>query len=60
MHAKTIAFQLELCAKVLEKNIGDVSHEESLVVPGDAGAAAEGHRGDVTRSARLPPTLLSR
>ena len=42
MHAATIKLQLELCARVFDRNVGDVSHEESLAAPSRVEAASTG------------------
>ena len=53
MHAKTITFELELCAKVLEKNVGDLSHEESLAQPDQGGNCLNWILGHITRTRNM-------
>jgi DinB family protein len=50
MHAKTLAYQLELSHKVLEMNIRDVSHQESLVTPPKGGGCLNQVLGHLTRT----------
>jgi uncharacterized damage-inducible protein DinB len=49
MHAKTIAYQFGLCSYVLERNLGGVSHQESLVSPQPGGNCLNWVLGHVTR-----------
>jgi hypothetical protein len=53
MHAKTIAYQLQLCAYVLDKNIQDVSHEESLTSVENGGSCLNWVLGHVIRTRDL-------
>ena len=53
MHAATIKLQLELCARVFERNVGDVSHEESLVAPEQGGSCLNWVVGHLTRTRNL-------
>ncbi len=53
MHAKTIALQLELCHRVFEKNVGDVSHEESLARPEEGGNCLNWVVGHLTRTRNM-------
>jgi hypothetical protein len=53
MHAQTLAYQLELCRKVLERNTGDVSHEESLIMPEDGGSCLNWVLGHLTRTRNM-------
>jgi uncharacterized damage-inducible protein DinB len=53
MHAKTIAYQLELCAKILERNTGDVSHEDSLVEPEQGGNCLNWVIGHLARTRNM-------
>jgi uncharacterized damage-inducible protein DinB len=53
MHAKTLAYQLELSSKVLEMNTGDVSHEESLVTPPKGGSCLNQVLGHLTRTRNM-------
>jgi uncharacterized damage-inducible protein DinB len=53
MHAKTLAFQLELSNKILEMNTGDVSHEQSLVTPPNGGSCLNQVVGHLTRTRNL-------
>jgi len=53
MHAATIKLQLELCARVFEKNVGDVSHEESLAVSEQGGSCLNWVVGHMTRTRNL-------
>jgi uncharacterized damage-inducible protein DinB len=50
MHSKTIAYQFGLCSYVLERNIGGVSHEESLVSPQPGGNCLNWVVGHLTRA----------
>ena len=50
MHAATLRFQLELCARVFDKNVGDVSHEESLEEPKQGGSCLNWVVGHMTRT----------
>src|SRR4051794_34699039 len=50
MHAKTLAYQLSLCSKVLDLNTRDVSHEESLATPDDGGSCLNWVLGHLTRT----------
>jgi uncharacterized damage-inducible protein DinB len=49
MHPKTIAYQFGLCSYVLEKNLGGVSHQESLVNPQPGGNCLNWVVGHLTR-----------
>ena len=53
MNARTIVFQLELCARVFGKNVGDVSHEESLAAPKQGGNCLNWVVGHMTRTRNL-------
>jgi uncharacterized damage-inducible protein DinB len=53
MHAATIKLQLELCARVFDKNVGDVSHEESLSVPEQGGSCLNWVVGHMVRTRNL-------
>ncbi len=53
MHAATIKLQLELCARVFDKNLGDVSHEESLAAPEQGGNCLNWVVGHVTRTRNM-------
>jgi hypothetical protein len=53
MHAKTLAYQLELSSKLLEMNTGDVSHEESLVTPPKGGSCLNQVVGHLTRTRNM-------
>ena len=53
MHAKTLAYQLQLSAHVLNKNIEDVSHEESLVSPPEGGSCLNQVLGHLTRTRNM-------
>ena len=53
MHAKTLAYQFELSSKVLEMNIKDVSHEESLIKPPKGGSCLNQVLGHITRTRNL-------
>jgi uncharacterized damage-inducible protein DinB len=50
MHTKTIAYQFGLCSYVLEKNLGGVSHQESLISPQPGGNCLNWLVGHLTRS----------
>jgi DinB superfamily len=50
MHTKTIAYQFGLCSYVLEKNLGGVTHEESLINPQPGGSCLNWIVGHLTRS----------
>lgn len=50
MHARTIAYQFGLCSHILERNIGGVSHQESLVSPQKGGNCLNWVLGHVTRT----------
>jgi uncharacterized damage-inducible protein DinB len=50
MHSKTIAYQFGLCSYVLEKNLGGVSHQESLINPQPGGSCLNWIVGHLTRS----------
>jgi hypothetical protein len=50
MHTKTIAYQLGLCSYVLEKNLGGLTHEESLINPQPGGSCLNWIVGHLTRS----------
>jgi uncharacterized damage-inducible protein DinB len=50
MHAKTIAYQFGLCSYVLERNLGGVSHQESLVCPQKGGNCLNWVLGHLTRT----------
>ncbi|HEY3012701.1 MAG TPA: DinB family protein [Gemmatimonadales bacterium] len=49
MHAKTIAYQFGLCSHIMDRNLGGVSHEESLVSPQPGGNCLNWVLGHVTR-----------
>jgi uncharacterized damage-inducible protein DinB len=53
MHAKTLAYQLHLSTHVLDLNIRDVSHEESLVPPPNGGSCLNQVLGHLTRTRNL-------
>ena len=53
MNANMIVLQLELCARVFDKNVGDVSHEESLAAPEQGGNCLNWVVGHVTRTRNL-------
>ena len=53
MHAKTLAYQLELSNRLVEMNTGDVSHEESLVTPPNCGSCLNQVVGHMTRTRNL-------
>jgi uncharacterized damage-inducible protein DinB len=53
MHAATIKLQLELCARVFDRNVGDVSHEESLAVPEQGGSCLNWVVGHMTRTRNM-------
>jgi uncharacterized damage-inducible protein DinB len=53
MHAKTLAYQLRLSGHVLELNLGDLSHEESLARPENGGNCLNWVLGHVTRTRNL-------
>jgi uncharacterized damage-inducible protein DinB len=53
MHAKTLAYQLQLSHKVLEMNTEDVSHEESLVTPSKGGSCLNQVLGHLTRTRNM-------
>ena len=53
MHAKTLAYQLELSSKVLEMNTKDVSHEESLLTPPKGGSCLNQVVGHMTRTRNM-------
>jgi DinB family protein len=53
MHAKTLAYQLELSCKILEMNTGDVSHEESLITPPKGGSCLNQVVGHLTRTRNM-------
>ncbi|HEV2085468.1 MAG TPA: hypothetical protein VGR09_10325, partial [Gemmatimonadales bacterium] len=53
MHAKTLAYQLELSSKVLEMNTRDVSHEESLITPPKGGSCLNQVLGHMTRTRNM-------
>jgi uncharacterized damage-inducible protein DinB len=53
MHAKTLAYQLELSSKILEMNTGDVSHEESLITPPKGGSCLNQVLGHLTRTRNM-------
>ena len=53
MNAKTIVLQLELCARVFDRNVGDVSHEESLAAPEQGGSCLNWVVGHITRTRNL-------
>ena len=50
MHAKTLAYQLELSDRLVEMNTKDVSHEESLVTPPRGGSCLNQVLGHMTRT----------
>jgi uncharacterized damage-inducible protein DinB len=50
MHTKTIAYQFGLCSYVLEKNLGGISHEESLINPQPGGSCLNWIVGHLTRT----------
>jgi uncharacterized damage-inducible protein DinB len=53
MHAKTLAYQLELSSKVLEMNTKDVSNEESLITPPKGGSCLNQVLGHMTRTRNM-------
>jgi len=53
MHAKTLAYQLELSDRLVEMNVGDVSHEESLVTPPEGGSCLNQVLGHMTRTRNM-------
>ncbi len=53
MHAKTLTYQLGLSSQVLNKNVGDVSHEESLVTPPKGGSCLNQVVGHITRTRNM-------
>jgi uncharacterized damage-inducible protein DinB len=53
MHAQTLAYQLELCSKLLEMNTADISHEESLIKPPKGGSCLNQVVGHMTRTRNL-------
>jgi DinB family protein len=53
MHAKTLAYQLELSNKVFEMNTRDVSHEESLATPPKGGSCLNQVVGHLTRTRNM-------
>jgi uncharacterized damage-inducible protein DinB len=53
MHAKTLAYQLELSSKVLDMNTRDVSHEESLITSPKGGSCLNQILGHVTRTRNM-------
>ncbi len=53
MHVKTITYQLELSSRVIERNIADVSHEESLVTPPKGGSCLNQVLGHITRTRNM-------
>jgi DinB family protein len=50
MDPKTIAYQFGLTAGVLERNIGDLSHDESLISPEPGGNCLNWVLGHITRT----------
>jgi uncharacterized damage-inducible protein DinB len=58
MHTKTIAYQLGLCSYVLEKNLGGVTHQESLINPQPGGSCLNWIVGHLTRSRNSALRLL--
>jgi len=58
MHAKTIAYQFGLCSYVLERNVGGVSHEESLISPQPGGNCLNWVLGHLTRTRNGVLTLV--
>jgi uncharacterized damage-inducible protein DinB len=58
MHGKTLAHQLGLSAYVLERNLGELSHEDSLVRPQKGGNCLNWVLGHVTRSRNLAVGML--
>ncbi|MFL5403546.1 MAG: DinB family protein [Gemmatimonadales bacterium] len=58
MHAKTLAYQLELSNKLLDMNTGDVSHEESLARPPKGGSCLNQVVGHLTRTRTLALTSM--
>ena len=53
MNAETIVLQLELCARVFDKNVGDVSHDESLAEPEQGGSCLNWVVGHMTRTRNM-------
>src|SRR3954471_3450557 len=53
MHAKTLAFQLNVSHRLFEMNTGDVSHEESLVTPPRGGSCLNQVVGHMTRTRNM-------
>jgi uncharacterized damage-inducible protein DinB len=53
MHPETIAYQLELCHRVLDLNTQDVSHEESLAGPERGGSCLNQVVGHITRTRNM-------
>lgn len=53
MHARTLAYQLELSNKVFEMNTRDVSHEESLATPPKGGSCLNQVVGHLTRTRNM-------
>jgi uncharacterized damage-inducible protein DinB len=49
MHPKTITYQFGLCSYALERNLGGVSHDESLISPQKAGNCLNWVLGHLTR-----------
>jgi uncharacterized damage-inducible protein DinB len=53
MHAKTLAYQLDLSGKLVDMNTRDVSHEESLVTPPKGGSCLNQVLGHLTRTRNM-------
>jgi uncharacterized damage-inducible protein DinB len=53
MHAKTLAYQLELTSRVLDMNTRDVSQEESLATPEEGGSCLNWVVGHMTRTRNM-------
>lgn len=58
MHAKTIAHQFGLTSFVLERNIAELSNEDSLVSPQKAGNCLNWVVGHITRSRNMALSVL--
>jgi uncharacterized damage-inducible protein DinB len=58
MHAKTLAYQFGLTSFVLERNLGELSQEDSLVNPQKGGNCLNWVLGHVTRTRNMALGLL--
>ena len=60
MDPKTIAYQFGLTANVLERNVGDLSHDDSLIGPEKGGSCLNWVVGHITRTRNSALGMLTK